>query len=85
VDFSLNLIMSYESIVKKVETSLDGMVEHVQTNLDNVKTFSSNPKAHYVILPELYMAKGLREVVMLVVDPVGRLGKYVNDYKNRNK
>jgi len=77
--------MSYEDFIKKVEGSLDSMVDHVQTNVDNVKNFSSNPRAHYIILPELYMAKGLREGVMLAIDPVGRISNYIGQYKNRNK
>ena len=77
--------MSYEGFIKSIENSLDKIVGHVEYHRDLIKYTKPETKLYHIITPELYMAQGLREAVMLLVDPVGRMNMHINHYRNRNQ
>jgi len=70
----------YSNIVAKVEKTLDGLVEHSENKRELMKQHSSKAADMFVI-PELYLMKGLRESVMLIVNPYDRIQKWYEYFR----
>lgn len=72
--------MNYQIFVEKAEKTLESLVEHSEAKVEIMKQVGSR-SAVWFVTPELYIMKGLREGVMLIIDPYGRLQKWINYYK----
>ena len=72
--------MNYQIFVEKAKKTLESLVEHSEAKVELMKQVGSR-SAVWFVTPELYIMKGLREGVMLIIDPYGRLQKWIDYYK----
>lgn len=77
--------MGYQTLVEKVESALDKYVKRVQDRIEFTRQNQVIPGLWEFMVPNLYIAKGVREGVMFLLNPSDRIQKWIEYYrKNKN-